>query len=385
MPDIDRTQVVIETSIDSSKSDKKLDALEKKLNSLEKPRTINLNSSFEDITKSLQEELAGVNQKISDLFKHSKSMNNISGMGELVERKSALQNALAELKKAGPGISSEQLQSILSTVQVKVKDETPKAPQTQQQQQAQPEEKKGGSGGSGFNFGKLAGAVVGIQTVVNFVRKIASQNENLNQAVNNVVTVLANVFEPVLNFLATLINTIAVFIGKLFGVSTKAAKSSADTAQATKALANFDELNNIGGSSGAAGGGGIDLGTDSSFMKLLDDVLNGLKGIWQFILGVIQLIGGLIGGLFATIIALVQGLIAAVVGVVGTVAATIIGVINGIIYAIIAFVQGMFNTIYTWIADLINVVVGMFTGFIDGFNKAREDGHGIIVSIFLGL
>ena len=124
MPDIDRTQVVIETEIDDRKAAKKIDDLEKKLDKLEEPRTIDLNADYDRVFSKLQQELASVNQRISDMFKKSKSMNNIPGMGEAVERKSALQNAIQELKKTGPGISPDQLSSILEGVGYKLDSNT---------------------------------------------------------------------------------------------------------------------------------------------------------------------------------------------------------------------------------------------------------------------
>ena len=71
MPDIDRTQVVIETEIDDRKAAKKIDDLEKKLDKLEEPRTIDLKADYDRVFSKLQQELASVNQRISDMFKKS--------------------------------------------------------------------------------------------------------------------------------------------------------------------------------------------------------------------------------------------------------------------------------------------------------------------------
>lgn len=115
LPDISRTQVTIETSIDAKDANKQIDDLEKKLDKLEEPKTINLD--FDKATEFLRNELAAVNQKVAQLFKGAKGgINNISGMGEQIERKSSLQSALAELKKLGPSISEDKLQDILSSV-----------------------------------------------------------------------------------------------------------------------------------------------------------------------------------------------------------------------------------------------------------------------------
>lgn len=125
MPEVDRTQVVIETNIDSNEANKKIDELERKLKNLEKPKEINLNANFDKVAEYLRDQLGLVNHQISELFKHSKGgINNISGMGERIERKSALQTALQDLKKLGPGITQEQLDSLLSSIGFKLDGDT---------------------------------------------------------------------------------------------------------------------------------------------------------------------------------------------------------------------------------------------------------------------
>lgn len=63
--------------------------------------------------------------------------------------------------------------------------------------------------GSNSDIKRIAGAVFGIRTLYTLVRRIAATNEKLSAAVNNVINTLGSLLEPILSFLAALINTFA--------------------------------------------------------------------------------------------------------------------------------------------------------------------------------
>lgn len=472
MPEVDRTQVVIETNIDSNEANKKIDELERKLKNLEKPKEINLNANFDKVAEYLRDQLGLVNHQISELFKHSRGgINNISGMGERIERKSALQTAIQDLKKLGPGVTQEQLDSLLSSIGFKLDGDTisainanenkfdtsdlenaiaefandlkglessiaaynkeivenlnvdAKASKTEDEikeieariielkhaieskynvqlpngkddrgyqpitgkdykklredflnnnkkQSDDSSNKKDGS------IGKLAGALIGIRSLFVFVRRIAAQNEHLTAAVDNLISALAAALAPILDFLAVIINTIAQFLGGIFGFSKKTATSTGSMA---KTLAGFDEITNIGGGEGGGAAGG------TAKVGINKDLWNILRGLVDFILGLIQIIWNAIKLLAAGITVGLQLIVGVIGTTIGLIVATISGAIAGLTAGIISLISGIWNTIITVIRDTIQLIIGVFTSFVDGFRKAREEGKSIFRAILEGL
>ena len=120
MPEIDRTQIAIETTIDNSQAEKKIDDLNRDLDKLEQPRKVDIDVS--DIIKKLNDELTSVNRQMADLFRGKGSINNLKGMTPLVERKNSLQSAIGQLKSKD--LTPDKLESILSGVGYKLNNDT---------------------------------------------------------------------------------------------------------------------------------------------------------------------------------------------------------------------------------------------------------------------
>lgn len=83
LPDIDRTQVVIETQMDTTESDKKIDRLERKLDGLNKTVKIDfdIDDALKAIDKKTQELLKEINhgynrgENVSSQWKQYRELN----------------------------------------------------------------------------------------------------------------------------------------------------------------------------------------------------------------------------------------------------------------------------------------------------------------------
>ena len=232
-----------------------------------------------------------------------------------------------------------------------------------------------GSGGSS-GIGKILGALLGIRSLYMLIRKIVAQNENLTQAISNFIEAIATALQPILDLLAVVINTIATFLGGIFGSSKKTATATGSMA---KSLAGFDEITNIGGSSGGAvGGSGAKVGVDKSLLEFLNGIVETIKGAIELIWNIIKLVAASIVAGLRLIVAVVADSIALIVGAVA-------GVVSGLTNAIIALITGIWYTIKTVVSDVINLIFGIFTSFVEGYKKAREEGKSVIVAVFEGL
>ena len=145
-----------------------------------------------------------------------------------------------------------------------------KAWESMENQRQQQEPQRGQS-----DMSKIAAGLLGIRTLYTLVRRIAATNEKLSAAVNNVVNTLGAILEPILSFLAALINTFAGWLGRLFGVSKATGKTVKSIGASVKQLAGFDEINNIGGGAGGGGAGGGGL-PDPGVSEWFGNVLQGL-------------------------------------------------------------------------------------------------------------
>lgn len=232
---------------------------------------------------------------------------------------------------------------------------------------------KGDSSGGGF--GKLLGALMGVRTLYALIRKIVSQNEAFMAGVNNFFSIISSLLAPILNYLGAFLNTIAGWLGKIFGTSSKTASSTGTMA---KSLAGFDEINNIGGSSGGGIGGTADPGK----LKWVEDLLD---GIVELVKGSIQIIWEFIKLISAAITVGLEFIVAVVAETIAVIVATIAGIVAGLVSAISELIKGITKTVSQLVADVIKYIFGIFTAFVDGYKKAREEGKSVIVAVFEGL
>lgn len=97
------------------------------------------------------------------------------------------------------------------------------------------------------NFSTISRAIIGVRSLFFFVRKIVSQNENLQNELTTFFETLGNAVKPLLDKIADIMNWVSQFIAKIFGVAVGNKKANESTA---KSLAGFDEINNLSSSSG---------------------------------------------------------------------------------------------------------------------------------------
>ena len=76
MPDVDRTQVVIETTLDDREADKKIEQLERKLNNLQEARDINISFDVDKAIQALQRKIREVNVQITENIAMGKGSQN---------------------------------------------------------------------------------------------------------------------------------------------------------------------------------------------------------------------------------------------------------------------------------------------------------------------
>lgn len=153
-------------------------------------------------------------------------------------------------------------------------------------------------------------AMIGVRSVFALIRRIVNQNENLTTAIDNLLASIAGALKPVLDFIATFINTIAVILGDIFKINKK---TSASTSTVAKTLASFDEINNIGGASSA--GTGTDDKVNPGVFQWLLDLVAKIKeelGQWLVIIGAVALI---IGAALNAVPLAIAGIIALIAGV----------------------------------------------------------------------
>lgn len=197
---------------------------------------------------------------------------------------------------------------------------------------------------SGINFKAIAGGLLGLRSAYYFIKQIASRNENLTASVQYLMDAIATFLEPILDFIAGMIASVAKHLGSI----TKGVKTTAKAA--AKQLASFDEINNLTTKDSGSGR------KKTAGEDFVDGLLELLKGLLEFI-------GGIIATIYYGPIMLLQTGIATIAAAIGMVA----GVITGIIAGIVSAVQGFFQ------------------GFVEGFRKAREDGKSILSSIMSAL
>lgn len=209
-------------------------------------------------------------------------------------------------------------------------------------------------------------AMIGVRSVFALIRQIVNQSENLNTAIDNMIEAIAGALKPILDFIAAVINTIAVVLGAIFKVNKK---TSASTNTVAKTLASFDEINNIGGSSGA--------GTSTRDPGTISQIFTLLKGLWDVIVGLIEMILGSIG-LICNGVMLIGMVFTETVLAVITAG---LSVISGIITAIVNGVTGFLAEIFSGIVNIgENIKLIFETLFADGF-QFRDIISGILLSI----
>ena len=197
---------------------------------------------------------------------------------------------------------------------------------------------------SGIDWKAIAGGLLGLRSAYYFIKQIAQRNENLTASVQYLMDAIATFLEPILDWIAGMIASIAKHLGGI----TKGVKTTAKAA--ARQLASFDEINNLTTKDNGPGR------KKTAGEDFIDGLIELLKGLLQFI-------GGLIAAIYYGPIMLVQGAIGVILGGIGLIMSTITGLFTGIIAA----------------------AVGFFQGFIDGFKEAKDKGLGFIVSIFVGL
>ena len=196
---------------------------------------------------------------------------------------------------------------------------------------------------SKMNWKAIGGGLLGLRSAYYFIKQIAARNENLTAAVQYLMDAIASFLEPVLNWIASMIASVAKFLG---GIS-KGVKTTAKAAQ--RQLASFDEINNLTTKDGSGG----KVPKPSEF---IDGFLVLLKGL-------LELIAGLIATLFYGPIMLVQTGLAGIAAAIGGVFSLVSGLFTGISLGLYGLVEGF----VTGFKTSIEAGKGFFRSVADGF------------------
>lgn len=242
--------------------------------------TIDAESANKSIDK-LNEGLDKVNQKIDSTNKKSlnglqKATIDTSGLG------------LEQLKSVQETLKASNIDStVLKDINNQISNISTKIDAGSNKKGESSSPSKSGK----INWGKIGAALFGVKEVLDLVKKLFSDNANMQAALNNLFTTLGSILAPIINFIARIVNTIAVVLGNLFKINKK---TSANTGTMARTLAGFDEINNIGVSSGAGAGTGTDNVNPGIFQWVVDlfEYIKNELGQWLIIIGSIALIIG---------------------------------------------------------------------------------------------
>lgn len=284
---------------------------------------------------------------------------------------------------------------------------------------------------------RLGLALFGIRSMYSFIRSsmstLSGYNDQLATDVEYIRFVLASTLQPVIERIIQLVYTLLQYIGYIakawFGVnifanaSAKAfQKGNKQAKQMQKTLAGFDEMNVLSDSSGGDSGSGTAPSMDLSkikepnfgkisgwldklrkmFSKTFDDILNnvtkvmrdlgfnedfieafeftilGLKkiigGFYDFVVGIIKIIVGLVTGnselakegvkqAIGGIANIIKGLVQTVVGVFAMISTIIAAFIKGMINSFggaIGNIKSFFNTLPNFFSGIVNKITGFF-------------------------
>lgn len=242
--------------------------------------TIDAESANKSIDK-LNEGLDKVNQKIDSTNKKSlnglqKATIDTSGLG------------LEQLKSVQETLKASNIDStVLKDINNQISNISTKIDTSYDKKGSSSSLEKGGK----INWGKIGAALFGVKEVLDLVKKLFSDNANMQAALNNLFTTLGTILAPIINFIARIVNTIAVILSNLFKINKK---TSVNTGAMARTLAGFDEINNIGVSSGAGTGTGTDKVNPGVFQWAVDlfEYIKDELGQWLIIIGSIALIIG---------------------------------------------------------------------------------------------
>ena len=240
--------------------------------------TIDAESANKSIDK-LNEGLDKVNQKIDSTNKKSlnglqKATIDTSGLG------------LEQLKSVQETLKASNIDStVLKDINNQISNISTKIDAGSGKKGSSSSPEKGGK----INWGKIGAALFGVKEVLDLVKKLFSDNANMQASLNNLFTTLGSILAPIINFIARVVNTIAVILSNLFKINKK---TSVNTGAMARTLAGFDEINNIGVSSGA--GTNTDNVNPGVFQWAVDlfEYIKDELGQWLIIIGSIALIIG---------------------------------------------------------------------------------------------
>lgn len=223
---------------------------------------------------------------------------------------------------------------------------------------------KGALSGVGSAVKKIALALVGVRGTFTAIRKAMSsylaQNEELQAQLNGCWYALGSLMAPALEFIVDLFSKIVgyvnVLVKALGGAGVNMSNFGKSAAKASKKLAGFDEINNIGSDSsgGASGMSFAGMQLDPSITAALEKIGNWIKEHLPLVIA--------IGAAFALwkISTLLPESLAGIAGVLGKIAGVVM-LIGGAIIYVQSFVDAMKNGV-DW-ANLTGMVAGTALAF----------------------
>lgn len=329
-----------------------------------KPK-VELSVEAQEALSKLQKQVKDISAEMAEMFR---TRSDAQALENLIKQRERILEQIKEINRTGV-VPPQPIQM-----------PTPQQPTNQPQSSGgggQSQKPQGGDkGGSDFpGMGKLIGALLGVRSIFSLIRRIVSQNEALMSAVNNFFNAISSILAPVLNFLGAIINTIASWLSRIFGVNTK---TRASTAATSRSLMGFDELNRLDSDGGVSGGSTVDAGKLDWLTELLDGIVDTIKGLIQTILG-------LIATLFMSIVVIVETVILTIATLIGGSIATIWGLWSGFFNGLFTFISGLWNTIKQLFSDIWSIITNFFKNFVNGFKQAREEGHNIFTSLLIRL
>lgn len=131
MPEIDRTEVVIETELETNQANDEIDKLESRLNDLQRNREVKL--TFDVVSDTLRQQLQSINDQLNSLFKPGNF--NPAQITSLSAYKMNLTSALEKIK---PGMTPQELSNILDSAHISLDNSTISALSDNGYQKAQP-------------------------------------------------------------------------------------------------------------------------------------------------------------------------------------------------------------------------------------------------------
>ena len=370
--------------------------------------------SIEALEK-LQEKYKQVSATLSQAFAQNGKAAYISA---LTEQRNELSRLIADLKsgtiEAGNSAIQEALGNIDTSGVDDVKDKVEEVNDALGDVKRTQDEVNNNWDTSGLNgllggIKKIAFSMIGIRTVYSAISKsmnaYLAQNDELKAKIDSIYYTLGSLLAPILEWLVNLFATLLSYLNAflkglgLAGIQLRsAAKATGKAAKdASKALASFDEINNLNSdTSGGSGAGGIgdpfkDVETNN---PVIDWIERKAKEILAIILGIVAAITAVklgldiikslgVGVAVAGIVALVQDLVELIrnpswenfiqvlidIGVVVAGLAIAFGAVTGgwaIALTALAALVLLFKD------DIAKILVNLAEGVLEWFGELRE-------------